>query len=1053
MNIVLAEEGGSSGQGSERSFDKALIRIGRDPFDSDIAFDGASYPMVSRKHAELRWDNGRWFLVDLGSSYGTFVNGNRINTPQQISVGYRLQFGESGPVFKVVWFEVAQDSVNSYAPPKAVVPDSFSDKPPIPAGIDPFMAKQPVQPPPIIQMPKPTPAQASPSAELEFVGTGRPRFRLSSNTIWIGRETACEIRFDPGDVMVSRKHASIRYEGGNFVLEDNKSFNGTLVNEQRISAPTPLYDGDRIELGIGGPLLRLLAPGRIAPQGADLAGQRAIAIGQLPGISEAAIPISNKTMVFTADSGADLLGSRESAEPQLLMSLAFGDKRDLTIGRDERSDIQLDGLQISNRHARLIQSGTEVIIEDLGSTNGVYVNGARIARQTIRPDDAVQIGTFLIRSDAAGNISVFDTRSKTRIDAVGLTKDVRNRFGGGKIRLLDGVSLSVQPNEFVGILGASGSGKSTLIDAMNGVRPANPGNVLINNLDLYRHFDSLKQSIGYVPQDDIIHRELSVNRTLYYVARLRLSRDVSKKEINQTISEVLDVTGLAERRNLRIEQLSGGQRKRVSMAVELITRPSVIFLDEPTSGLDPATAEKIMKLFRQIAESGRTVIMTTHAMENVKLFDKIVILMRGKLAFYGTPEEALKHLGASSYKDIYDRLEEPVARTPQQAEADRTQRIEQAAEDWKQKFLQTVHYRKYVHDPLKQLGTLEPAKRRKKRRLGIFGSVRQFFTLSRRYLEVLLQDKLNLFILFAQAPIIALLTFFVMGSTRPRDFVYFVLALVAIWFGTSVSAREIIRERPIYRRERMVNLGILPYLLSKLFILGIIVSIQCLVLFLPLKVFDLAGLMPMPGEWGGVPQFGAMLLTAAVGIALGLFVSALVRTSEMATSLVPLILIPQILFSGLVGVPSGINKAAGLAMPAAWSFDTIKRFSTLDTLEPEGAELNGRTGGLGLYKFTETENEKIITGARKSLEDYQRKAEDAFKKYDEQVRSGQNPPTPDPGEMPAIPAAKKIPADLSNYITFLHPWMNEILNQVVLMLMFGILVIATLIILRLQDIR
>jgi hypothetical protein len=236
-------------------------------------------------------------------------------------------------------------------------------------------------------------------------------------------------------------------------------------------------------------------------------------------------------------------------------------------------------------------------------------------------------------------------------------------------------------------------------------------------------------------------------------------------------------------------------------------------------------------------------------------------------------------------------------------------------------------------------------------------------------------------------------------------------------------------------------------------ILGILVAIQCFMLFVPLKVLDLAGIMPMPGEWGGLPQFSAMLLTAAVGIALGLFVSALVKTSEMATSLVPLILIPQILFSGLVGVPNGINKIAGLAMPAAWSFDTIKRFSTLDTLEPEGAEPNGKTGGLGLYKFTETENEKIITNARKGLSDYQKSAEDKFKIYDQQIRSGQNPPTPEPDEPPAIPAAKKIPVDLSNYITFLHPWMNEVLNQAVLMIMFGMLVIATLIILRLQDIR
>ncbi len=260
------------------------------------------------------------------------------------------------------------------------------------------------------------------------------------------------------------------------------------------------------------------------------------------------------------------------------MSLAFGGKKELIVGRAETSDIKLDGLQISNRHARLLQTNSGIVIEDLNSTNGVYVNGDRVSRQTITPNDAVQIGSFLIKIDTAGNIGVFDTRSKTRIDSVNITKEVKNRAGGGMIRLLDNVSLSIQPNEFVGLLGPSGAGKSTLMDAMNGMRPASGGSVLINNLDLYQHLDSLKQSIGYVPQDDIIHRELTVYRTLYYVAKLRLSSDVSKSEIEQIIDEVLDVTGLSERRDVPISQLSGGQRKRVSIAVELITKPSVIFL-------------------------------------------------------------------------------------------------------------------------------------------------------------------------------------------------------------------------------------------------------------------------------------------------------------------------------------------------------------------------------------------------------------------------------------------------------------------------------------------
>ncbi len=1061
MNIILIEERADGGQSPERSFSTAVIRIGRESGENDIAFENTLYPMVSRKHAELRWNEGKWTLFDLNSTYGTFVDGQPVVAPRPIAVGNRLQFGKSGPILRVVWFEVASDSAHSFtsADSPVQVPVQRASTVPIAAENAP---QQGVNiPPPRVPFAdsdktnaQPTRPQQPDRAQLEFAATpGRPPFILGQNTVWLGRETVCDITFEPEAVMVSRKHASIRLEDNNYILEDNNSFNGTLVNEQRISTPTPLYHADEIRLGLGGPVLRFNSPARIPPKGASLAGQRSIAAVHLADASSAALPIDSKTMVFKLDKAAARLASDDSAQPQLLMTLAFGQKKELTIGRGEKNDIKLDGLQISNRHARLLQTGTEVVIDDLNSTNGTYINGRRISRQTITPNDAVQIGSYLIRVDQAGNIGIFDTRSKTRIDAVNLTKEVRNRFGGGRIQLLDSISLSIQPNEFIGLLGPSGAGKSMLMEALNGMRPATGGNVLINNLDLYRHLDSLKQAIGYVPQDDIIHRELTVYRTLYYIAKLRLSRDVSSAEISQTINEVLDVTGLAERRNVRVDQLSGGQRKRVSIAVELITKPSVIFLDEPTSGLDPATEEKIMRLFRQIAESGRTAIMTTHAMENIKLFDKIVVLMRGKLVFYGKPDDALKHLQAASFKDLYDKLDKPVEeKVRAHGGANRQQLTEQTAEEWKQKFTQTPQYRQNIYEPLKELGKLQPTGVRKKRRLGVFGAISQWFTLSRRYLEVLFKDKLNLFILFAQAPIIALLTFFVMGDNLPRDFVYFVLSLVAIWFGTSVAAREIIRERPIYRRERMVNLGILPYVGSKLFVLGLIVGLQCLMLFVPLKLFDLVGLMAMPGETYGLPQLWAMLLTAGVGIALGLLVSALVRTSEMATSLVPLILIPQILFSGLVGVPSGINQVAGLLMPAAWSFDTMKRFSTLDTLEEEGADPAGKTGGLGLYKFTERENEKIIDDSRKNLENYQKDAEEKFRQYDRELRGGGNPALPKPDEPPAIPGAKKIPEDLSGYITFLNPWMNEVVNQIVLMLMFGILVIVTLIVLRIQDI-
>jgi hypothetical protein len=305
-------------------------------------------------------------------------------------------------------------------------------------------------------------------------------------------------------------------------------------------------------------------------------------------------------------------------------------------------------------------------------------------------------------------------------------------------------------------------------------------------------------------------------------------------------------------------------------------------------------------------------------MENIKLFDKIVVLMRGRLVFFGTPEDALKHLNAANFKDLYARLEEPVNEgVKQHGEANRSNLEDHTAEQWRQKYVATPQYKELVQEPLKQVGTVAPSATRKRRRLGIFGAIRQWMTLSRRYAGVLLKDKLNLVILFAQAPIIAFLTFIVMGANRPRDFVYFVLTVVAIWFGTSVSAREIVREAPVYKRERMFNLGIIPYYFSKLFVLGFIVILQCTLLYIPLKLFHAVGLMPMPGFLYGIPQFWVMLLTAAVGIGTGLLVSSLVKTSQMATSLVPLILIPQILFAGLVGVPYGFNRVVSMTIPAA----------------------------------------------------------------------------------------------------------------------------------------
>lgn len=1012
MNIILSEEGPGGEQTAERSFSKSVIVVGRDAFECDIAFDNERFPMVSRKHAELRWNDNKWFVADLNSSYGTYINGHPVASIAPLAAGAAIQLGMDGPILRVVWFEQANEAgigIQSITPPSVAPQVPSQNVIATPGNISEASL-------PIIQ-----PADAI----LEFLNASKPSFQISKSEIWFGREADCDIVFDASSGTVSRRHAVVRLQDESYVLADNNSFNGTFLNEHRITASVPLANNDEIRLGKGGPVVRFVLAGR---ESSIKDAKPAVNTSHSEGPAPQTIVLKLEKRITDK-----VVGGGDS---ELISTAGFAGKSELIIGRDESCDIRLDGLQTSKRHARMLASGSDFTIEDLNSTNGVFVNGERISRKVVKFGDSVQIGSFLLRIDDAGNIGVFDSRSKTRIDAVSLTQEVKNP-AGSRLKLLDTISLSIQPNQFVGILGPSGSGKSTLVEAMNGVRPPTAGHVLVNNRDLYRNFDLLKQQIGFVPQEDIIHRELTVYRTLYYVARLRLSRDVSSAEIDQIIDEVLDVTDLAERKNVPVHRLSGGQRKRVSIAVELITKPSVIFLDEPTSGLDPSAEEKIMRLFREIAESGRTVVMTTHAMENVQLFDKIIILMTGRLVFYGTPQEALKHFAVESFKELYLQLERPSSKnTLNDSAAD----VSQAADRLKDKFQLTPQYARNVGDPLKQLGSLQQTKLQKKRRLGIFGAFGQWITLSRRYFAVLLRDKFNLFILFAQAPLIALLTYFAVGKFQPRDFIYFVVALVAFWFGISVSAREIIREKAVYRRERMFNLGVIPYLFSKLLVLGMIVTMQCLMLFGPLKILDLAGMLSMPGEMLGVPQLWAMLLTAGVGIACGLLISALVRTSEMATSLVPMILIPQILFSGLVGVPHGVNKVIGLTMPSAWSFDTIKRFSTLDTLESEGANPKGKTKGLGLYRSLEVENEKAIADAKSDLEELKKAGGGAF----------QDGEIPSAG-LPEIPTLKKVPTDLSGYVSFLHPWMNEVLNQVILMLMFGVLVFAALVVLRLKD--
>jgi ABC-type multidrug transport system ATPase subunit/pSer/pThr/pTyr-binding forkhead associated (FHA) protein len=1085
------------------------LRIGRDPLKNNLVFPQERWPGVSRSHAEIQFDQGRWILSDAGSRHGTFLNGQRISGAREINSGSLIQLGPEGPVLEVEF--IYDDSVEQPFPetfidseaakqqaalwaraqkkPADAVP---AEKPapaqpavPVPSSTAPEPApRQPAAPAPSSKAPASTPVLPAQSELVPMLvcEAGMPaqvgrEFLLKNERTLLGRDELADIPIQAAEATISRRHAIIiRQNDGSFAVVDLQSFNGTLVNKQRITQPTRLHDGDYIQLAPGGPVLRFVDPSGARSESKptkpgdlhSLTGSKAA-----KAIPRDADEIGLRTIVSRTPR-EQVATLAETGSARLVFERKFDIGRTLTVGRGAKNDIQLDGLLISNTHARLYNTPRGVLIEDTGSTNGIYVNGGRIrGRYLLQKEDVVQIGPFVLKGDKVKGIEVFDSRSTTRIDALAVTETVRARGKHPARKLLDEVSLAIEPNEFVGVLGPSGAGKSMLLKALNGMRRTTSGRILINNLDLYQHVDSLKQSIGYVPQDDIIHRELTVYRTIYYVARLRLSRDIGAGELDQIINEVIDVTGLSDRRDVLVSQLSGGQRKRVSIAVELLTKPSIIFLDEPTSGLDPAAEERIMKLFRQIAESGHTVVLTTHAMENVRLFDRVALLLRGKLIFYGSPNEALKFVGATSFIDLYNKLEasfeskvsalEPLPAKPTKSqqrlyEQAREKIADEAADDWRNRFMSSEGYRHYIHRPLSLVRDEKQTPAVKQHSPGIVDTLRQCLTLVRRNAEVLVSDKWHLTILLGQAPIIGLLTFLVVGKNDPRDFLFFILALVSIWFGTSVAAPELVKERPIFARERMVSLRLVPYVVSKLLLLSLVVALQTMLLFGMVKALHYAGLLSVPGLFFGLPQLLVMALTGSVGVALGLFVSALVSTREVATSLVPLILIPQILFAGLVTVPTGPSRMIGAAMPATWSFDEIKRLSSLDTLKEEGSDPNGPNQGLGLYHHTKQLNEESIRQSREQIADYNRQMTDALERRDQAAKrsrsgAGGNPPpgsseNPKIGPLPSIPQPSEIDENLSAYVSFKHPWGGEIRDAAILGLMLVTFFLATLVALR-----
>lgn len=536
-------------------------------------------------------------------------------------------------------------------------------------------------------------------------------------------------------------------------------------------------------------------------------------------------------------------------------------RAEMCFGRDPQADVVLGDPAVSRRHATVRfdpQGGC--VVTDLHSTAGSFVNGHRFDTQELTVGDRLQIGPFTFLYD--GQALVRTSAACGDIAAREITASI------GTLTILKSLSFSVPPAQFAGIIGPSGAGKSTLLHTLAGLRAPESGTVQIAGRDVY-DAGPADRSFGFVPQEDIVHPELTVAQALHFAARLRLPASTPAVELYKLSLQTMDQLGLRERAGHTIARLSGGQRKRVSVAVELLARPAVLFLDEPSSGLDPATEFQLMELLRDLADTGCTILCTTHVMDHAFLMDQLLVLAAGHLVFQGTAQEARQHFAVAKLPALYDRLQERPAR------------------EWREAWTAAA----------RSPESLAPARPAAAPAVGARFPVP---ILLHRQWTILAADPRNFLFLLGQPLLIGALISWVSDK---GSLLLFFAYVATLWFGCSNAAQEIVREIAIYRRERLVGVGTHAYLLAKTGFLGAITILQSVVLYLAILL----------GEWGtdGSPAWhlAGLVGTALAAVGIGLAISAWARSTMQAVLVVPLVLIPQILFCGFTVPASEMTPA------------------------------------------------------------------------------------------------------------------------------------------------
>ena len=638
--------------------------------------------------------------------------------------------------------------------------------------------------------------------------------------------------------LVSKKHGHFQYNGERWEVHDDNSTNGIFWNNDKIPSKR-LIGGDKLLIGY------------------ETTG--------------------NKVAFLFSD----------TSPQNVYRKFLLAGKNVITIGRDIGCDINLIYPSVFKQHCRIVLDQGSYFLERGAANAPVQYNGSDLrTRQRLFDMDRFMIGDtqFVYQSGMLHYIKIAEGLS---FEVSHLCRDVGK--GNKKKRINNDVNFTVNAGEFVAIIGGSGAGKSTLLNCLCGYSRISEGNVTIGGEDLASNYNSLKNLIGYVPQQDIVYDNLTLERMLHYTAKLRAPQDSGIEEIRASIDQALAMVKLSDKKDVMIKSLSGGQKKRASIAVELLSDPKLFFLDEPTSGLDPGTERNLMLTLQEMARKGKTVVLVTHTPLNLNLCDKIVVMgTGGRLCYFGTPEGALKFFGVENLVDIYDLINSDA---PKWADS----------------------YNAFAAGNIYQQSAGQVLNKTEDRNKKGTSSLRQTGILVKRYMELQLHDTRRMLIQLLMAPGLGLLLYAAFKDAYPfqtsadTQKLALTLACCAFWIGLFNSIQEICKESQIYIRERMANLRLLPYVTSKLLVNGLFDLIQTVLL---LGVVAISLGMPTQGmQWEGAPFMEIWVttyLTMLSATCIGLVVSALVNNSDQAISFAPILLIPQILFSGIIVELEGI---------------------------------------------------------------------------------------------------------------------------------------------------